>query len=130
MQTHMLTARRPSHSVGILSLIVIGLGLATAIIHATLISDEFAKGATVYGTLFSLTAIGYIVALMAMYAPIDALEPYRMRARLLLIAIAVAALVAYISLGYFDSLGWVTKVIEGALVIAALVEFPIQRRQR
>ena len=130
MQTHTVTARTSLHSLGILSVIVVGLGLATAIIHVTLISDEFAKGATVYGTLFSLTAIGYILALTAMYAPIDALEPYRMPARLLLIAIAVAAIVAYISLGYFDSLGWVTKVIEAALVIAALAEIPIQRRQR
>ena len=129
MQTHTLTTRGRTHQLGILSIIIIGLGLTTAIIHATLISDEFAKGATVYGTLFTLTAIGYVVALTVMYAPIDAFEPYRMLARLLLMAIAAAAIVAYISLGYFDSLGWVTTCIEATLVIAALVELQVQRRQ-
>ena len=124
-----MTAQR-SYSRRILSVIVIGLGLATAIIHVTLISDEFAKGATVYGTLFSLTAIGYIVALTIMYAPIDTLKPYRLAARLLLLAIAVSAIIAYISLGYFDSLGWVTKALEAALVVAALAEIPLERGQR
>lgn len=129
MQTHTMTAPGTTRHFSILSVLVIGLGLATAIIHATLISDEFAKGATVYGTLFTLTFIGYIATLIGMYAPIDAFEPYRMSARLLLIAIALAAIVSYLSLGYFDSLGWVTKAIEAALVFAALAEIPALRRQ-
>ena len=111
-----------STSLGILSFLTLALGLATAGIHLSLISAEFDKGATVYGTLFILTAAGYLLALAVMYLPVPALERFRTPARLLLIGIALAAIISYIALGFYDSLGWVTKAIEAVLVVCAVAE--------
>ena len=122
MPTHASSVRAQANSLGILSFLVVTLGLATAVIHLSLISAEYKKGATGYGTLFILTAVGYLLALAVMYIPVPAFEPFRVPARLLLIGIAVAAIIAYLVLGFFDSLGWVTKAIEVALVVCALTE--------
>ena len=84
--------------------------------------DEFNKGATGYGTLFILTGVGYMAALALMYLPIPVLAPFRSLGRILMVGIAVAAIIAYISLGYFDTLGWVTKGIEAALVLAVATD--------
>ena len=103
---------------GAASALVVALGLITAAIHFYLVPDEFDKGATGYGTLFILTGVGYVVALALIYLPITAFAPFRALGRILIVGIAVAAIIAYVSLGYFDTLGWVTKGIELALVLA------------
>ncbi len=109
-------------TLGAAGVFVILLALATAVIHFSLVSDEFDKGATGYGTLFILTGIGYLAGLALMYVPASVLAPLRSVGRVLLVGIAVAAVVTYISLGYFDTLGWVTKGIEVMLVVAVGVE--------
>ena len=87
-----------------LSLAIITLTMATAGIHLYLIPGEFDKGATGYGTLFILTAIGYLLALMIAYAPILALDSLRLLGRAALIGIALAAMVAYVVLGLYESM--------------------------
>jgi hypothetical protein len=99
---------------------VVLLTVATAVIHFYLVPGEFSKGATGYGTLFILTGLGYLLALAIMYAP--QLSKYRPFGTVLLVGIAVAAIIAYVSLGYFDTLGWVTKAIEAALLLAVAAE--------
>lgn len=99
------------------SALAVVLGLATAIIHFYLVPAEFDKGATGYGTLFILTGVGYLAGTIAGYLPSASLDKIRTPARLLLIGIALASIVAYIVLGYFDTLGWVTKGIETMLVL-------------
>ena len=94
-----------SPAVDMLSLAIITLTMATAGIHLYLIPGEFDKGATGYGTLFILTAIGYLLALMIAYAPILALDSLRLLGRAALIGIALAAMVAYVVLGLYDTLG-------------------------
>ena len=105
-------------ALGAASALVIALALMAAAIHFYLVPDEFNKGATGYGTLFILTGVGYLAALALMYLPIPVLAPFRSLGKVLMVGIAVAAIIAYISLGYFDTLGWVTKGIEAALVLA------------
>ena len=105
-------------ALGAASALVIALALMAAAIHFYLVPDEFNKGATGYGTLFILTGVGYLAALALMYLPIPVLAPFRSLGKVLMVGIAVAASIAYISLGYFDTLGWVTKGIEAALVLA------------
>ncbi len=100
------------------SALAVVLGLATAIIHFYLVPAEFDKGATGYGTLFILTGVGYLTGTIAGYLPSESLDKIRTPARLLLIGIALASIVAYLVLGYFDTLGWVTKGIETLLVLA------------
>ena len=103
---------------GAASALVVVLTLAAAAIHFYLVPDEFNKGATGYGTLFILTGVGYLAALALMYLPLSVLAPFHGLGRILMVGIAVASIIAYISLGYFDTLGWVTKGIEALLVLA------------
>ncbi len=115
-------------AVNTLSMTVIALTIATAGIHLYLIPAEFDKGATGYGTLFILTAVGYLVALAIAYAPISALNPFRMLGRAMLVGIALAAIVAYVVLGFYDTLGWVDKAIEAALIAAVVSDIAVQRK--
>ena len=103
-----------------LSLLVITLTIVTAGIHFYLIPAEFDKGATGYGTLFILTAVGYLIALAVAYAPIASFDSLRLVGKLALLAISLAAIVAYVVLGFYDTLGWVDKGIESALVLAVI----------
>ena len=113
-----MTSNSDRPALGAASALVIALAVMAAAIHFYLVPDEFNKGATGYGTLFILTGVGYLGALALMYMPIPVLAPFHSLGRILMVGIAVAAIIAYISLGYFDTLGWVTKGIEVALVLA------------
>ena len=128
MQTELSPKIAHKSSLGFVSLLVVMLGVAAALIHLSLVSAEFNKGATVYGTLFVLATVGYLALLAAMYLPMHLLDPVRTPARIMLIVTAVGSIVTYVLLGYYDTLGWVTKVIEAALVIAAVAELNTQRR--
>ena len=123
--SHAGSVRSPA--VNSLSLAIIALTIATAGIHIYLIPAEFDKGATGYGTLFILTAVGYLLALSIAYAPVSALDSWRMLGRAALIGIALAAIVAYVVLGFYDTLGWVDKAIESALVLAVITDVVVSR---
>ncbi|MBA3803457.1 MAG: hypothetical protein H0X22_11220, partial [Acidimicrobiia bacterium] len=56
--------------------------------------------------------------------------PLRGLARLVIVGIALAAIIAYLVLEFFDTLGWVTKAIEAVLVIAAVGEVATIRGDR
>lgn len=114
--------------VNALSVVVIALAIATAGIHLYLIPAEFDKGATGYGTLFILTAVGYLVATAITYVPISALGPLHNFGRAMLVGLALAAIVAYVVLGFYDTLGWVDKAIEAALIVALVSEVAASRR--
>lgn len=117
-----MTSNSNRTALGAASALVIALALVAAAIHFYLVPDEFDKGATGYATLFILTGVGYLVALVLMYVPIPAFAPFHSLGRILMVGIAVAAIIAYVSLGYFDTLGWVTKAIEVALVLAVAAD--------
>ncbi len=113
-----MTSNSNRTALGAASALVIALALVAAASHFYLVPDEFDKGATGYATLFILTGVGYVAALALMYLPLPVLAPFHALGKVLMVGIAVAAIIAYISLGYFDTLGWVTKGIEAALVLA------------
>ena len=117
-----MSSKTDRPALGAASVLVIALALIAAAIHFYLVPDEFSKGATGYGTLFILTGVGYVAALMLMYMPVAAFAPFRSLGRALTVGIALAAIIAYVSLGYFDTLGWVTKGIEVALVLAVAAD--------
>ena len=117
-----MTSNSDQPTLGAASALVIVLALATAAIHFSLVADEFDKGATGYGTLFILTGLGYLAALALRYLPFSVLAPFRSAGSMLMVGIAIAAIITYVSLGYFDTLGWVTKGIESALVLAVGAE--------
>ena len=93
---------------GLLTLIMIQLTLATAYVHLTL-----------GGTIFLLNGIGYLVlaaGLAASALPIAFVRRLRWLPRVGLAGFAVVTIGAYLVIGPYFLLGWVTKAIEVAIV--------------
>ena len=98
--------------------VILELTLATAIIHLNL-----------GGTLFLLNAAGYL-ALGAAYlvvaaVPMPAVRRFGWLPRLGLAAFASVTIVAYLVLGPYFTLGWVTKGIEIAIVMLVIADLLI-----
>lgn len=113
--------------VGAIGAAVITLGLACSAIHFYLVPEEFDKGATGYGTAFILTGVAYLAGVVGAYAPVAAFARLRTPALICLALLAIASITAYLSLGYFDTLGWWTKAIEAALVVAVAAQLVADR---
>ena len=98
--------------------VILELTLATAIIHFTL-----------GGTLFLLNAAGYL-ALGAAYLvgaamPMPDMRRFSWLPRVGLAAFASVTIVAYLVLGPYFTLGWVTKGIELAIVMLVIADLLI-----
>ena len=95
--------------------VILELTLATAIIHFTL-----------GGTLFLLNAAGYlglgVAYLVAAVMPIPALRRLSWLPRAGLAAFASVTIVAYLVVGPYYTLGWVTKGIELAIVLLVIAD--------
>jgi len=102
----------------ILTGVILELTLATALIHLTL-----------GGTLFLLNALGYLVLGIAYLAvavvPMPAARRLGWLPRAALAAFAAVTIVAYLVIGPYFTLGWVTKGIELALVLLIVVDLLI-----
>jgi hypothetical protein len=97
---------------------ILELTLATAIIHRTL-----------GGTLFLLNAMGYL-ALGAAYLvgaamPMPTVRRFSWLPRAGLAAFALVTIVAYLVIGPYFTLGWVTKGIEVAIVLLVIADLLI-----
>ena len=98
--------------------VILELTLATAIIH-------FSLG----GTLFLLNAAGYL-ALGAAYfvgaaIPMPAIRRFSWLPRLGLATFASVTIIAYLMIGPYFTLGWVTKGIEVAIVLLVIADLLI-----
>ena len=95
--------------------VILELTLATAIIH-------FSLG----GTLFLLNAAGYMALgtayLVGAALPIPAIRRYSWLPRVGLAAFASVTIVAYLVIGPYFTLGWVTKGIEVAIVMLVIAD--------
>src|SRR5688500_15073197 len=95
--------------------VILELTLATAIIHLTL-----------GGTLFLLNAVGYLdlgaAYLGASTLPMPAVRRLGWLPRMGLAAYASVTIVAYLVIGPYFALGWVTKGIEVAIVLLVLAD--------
>ena len=98
--------------------VILELTLATAIIH-------FSLG----GTLFLLNAAGYMALgtayLVGAALPIPAIRRYSWLPRVGLAAFASVTIVAYLVIGPYFTLGWVTKGIELAIVMLVIADLLI-----
>jgi len=95
--------------------VILELTLATALIHLSL-----------GGTLFALNGLGF-VGLGAAYAiavvgPAPLIQRFGWLPRLCLAAYAAATIGAYLVIGPYFTLGWVTKAIELAIVGLVLAD--------
>lgn len=91
---------------------IVALTLGTAYIHSTL-----------GGLLFTLNAVGYVVAAIAMIIPLAIAVRFRWIVRVGLMGYAATAIVAWAIMGPYFSTAYVAKAIEVALIVTLAVDF-------
>jgi hypothetical protein len=103
-------ALRPSDVA--LRALIVALALGTGYIHSTL-----------GGLLFTLNAIGYVVAAIAITIPLALAVRFRWVVRLGLIGYAATAIVMWAIQGPYYTTAYIAKAIEVALIVAVSVDF-------
>lgn len=107
-----MNALRPTSPAGLLvRSAIVGLTLATGWIHASL-----------GGVLFTLNGLGYVVAAVAIVAPVPLAIRYRWLIRLGLIGYALTAIVGWFVMGPRYDVAYLAKGIEVALIILLAIE--------
>jgi hypothetical protein len=91
---------------------IVALTLATGYIHSTL-----------GGLLFTLNALGYGVAAVAMIVPLALAVRFRWIVRVGLIGYAATAIVAWAVMGPYFSTAYLAKAIEVALIVLLAIDF-------
>jgi hypothetical protein len=91
---------------------IVGLALATGYIHSTL-----------GGLLFTLNAVGYLVAAVAMIVPLGLAVRFRWVVRLGLVGYAMTTIIGWAIQGPFYSTAYLAKGIEVALIVLLAVDF-------
>ena len=91
---------------------IVALTLSTAYIHSTL-----------GGPLFTLNAIGYVVAAVAVIVPLAIAVRFRWIVRVGLMGYAATAIVAWAVMGPYFSTAYIAKAIEVALIVTLAVDF-------
>src|SRR3954451_25299861 len=96
----------------VIRIAIVGLVLGTAYIHSTL-----------SGLLSTLTALGYLVAAVAMMIPLGIAIRYRWFIRLGLMGYAATAIAAWAVQGPYYTTAYIAKGIEIALITLLAVDF-------
>ena len=91
---------------------IVGLALATGYIHSTL-----------GGLLFTLNAVGYLVAAVAMVIPLSLAVRYRWLVRLGLMGYAATTIAGWAIQGPYYSTAFIAKGIEVALIVLLAIDF-------
>jgi hypothetical protein len=91
---------------------IVGLTLATAYIHSTL-----------GGLLFTLNAVGYVTAALAMVVPLALAVRFRWVVRLGLIAYAMTTIIGWAIQGPYYSTAYIAKAIEIVLIALVAIDF-------
>ena len=91
---------------------IVALALATGYIHSTL-----------GGLLFTLNAVGYAVAAVAIVIPLALAVRFRWVVRLGLIGYALTAIIAWAIQGPYYQTAYIAKAIEVALIVLIAVDF-------
>jgi hypothetical protein len=96
----------------VIRIAIVGLTLGTAYIHSTL-----------GGLLFTLNAVGYVVAALAVVIPLGIAIRFRWFVRLGLMVYAATAIVAWAVQGPYYTTAYVAKGIEIALITLLAIDF-------
>jgi hypothetical protein len=91
---------------------IVGLTLGTAYIHSTL-----------GGVLFTLNAVGYVVAAVAVVIPLGLAIRFRWFIRLGLMGYAATAIASWAIQGPYYSTAFIAKAIEVALITLLALDF-------
>jgi len=96
----------------VIRIAIVGLTLGTAYIHSTL-----------GGLLFTLNAVGYVVAAVAVIVPLGLAVRFRWFVRLGLMGYAATAIGAWAIQGPYYSTAYVAKAIEVVLITLLAIDF-------
>jgi hypothetical protein len=96
----------------VIRLAIVGLALATGYIHSTL-----------GGLLFTLNAVGYVVAAIAMVVPLAIAVRFRWIVRLGLMGYAATTILGWAIQGPYYSTAYLAKGIEVALIVLLAIDF-------
>ena len=96
----------------VIRLAIVGLALATGYIHSTL-----------GGLLFTLNAVGYLVAAVAIIVPLALAVRFRWVVRLGLMGYAATTILGWAIQGPYYSTAYLAKGIEGALIVLLAIDF-------
>ena len=96
----------------VIRIAIVGLTLGTAYIHSTL-----------GGLLFTLNAVGYVVAAMAVIIPLGLAIRFRWFVRLGLMGYAATAIAAWAIQGPYYSTAYIAKAIEVVLITLLAIDF-------
>jgi hypothetical protein len=91
---------------------IVGLALSTGYIHSTL-----------GGVLFTLNAIGYLVAAVAMVIPLPLAVRYRWVVRLGLMGYAATTIIGWAIQGPYFMTAYIAKAIEITLITVLAIDF-------
>jgi hypothetical protein len=123
MPTDSIRTDSDSRWVGFLDFVIIAATVLTAGVHVWLAVSPTSPEPQLR-TMFVLAALGFLGTLAALYVPLRFLDRLRWLARLGLLAVTVATIVAYfVVVGFFfDTLAIVDKSAEAILVVALLAD--------
>ena len=96
----------------VIRIAIVGLTLGTAYIHSTL-----------GGLLFTLNAVGYVVAALAVVIPLGLVVRFRWFVRIGLMGYAATAIVAWAVQGPYYTTAFIAKGIEVALITLLAIDF-------
>jgi len=91
---------------------IVGLALSTGYIHSTL-----------GGVLFTLNAVGYLVAAVAMVIPLPLAIKYRWVVRLGLMGYAATTIIGWAIQGPYYTTAYIAKAIEVVLITLLAIDF-------
>ena len=91
---------------------IVALVLTTAYIHYTL-----------GGLLFTLNALGYVTAAVAMVIPLALAVRFRWFIRIGLMGYAATAIVAWAIMGPYFSTAYIAKAVEVSLIVLLAIDF-------
>jgi len=96
----------------IVRIAIVGLVLGTAYIHSTL-----------GGVLFTLNALGYVVAAVAIVIPLALAVRFRWFIRVGLMGYAATAILAWAIQGPYYTTAYIAKAIEVTLIVLLAIDF-------
>jgi hypothetical protein len=96
----------------IIRIAIVGLVLGTAYIHSTL-----------GGLLFTLNALGYVVAAVAIVIPLALAVRFRWFIRIGLMGYAATAILAWAVQGPYYTTAYIAKAIEVTLIVLLAIDF-------
>jgi hypothetical protein len=78
--------------------------------------------APIYQLLFIGNFFAYVTLAAALYLPISLLSRFRPVVRIMLIAIATASIASYFKVGFYETVGNTTQIIEALLIALVTVD--------